>query len=38
MTENVIAKVDGFMYVALSKKEKHVAYGELVGTKECITL
>jgi len=38
MTGNVTAKADGFMYVALSKTEKHVPYGELVGTKECKTL
>jgi hypothetical protein len=34
----VIAVVDAFMYVVLSKTEKHVVYGELIGTTECITL
>jgi len=38
MTGNVIAKVEGFMYVALGKTEEHLPYGEIVGTKECITL
>jgi hypothetical protein len=38
MTGNVIAKVDAFMYVALSKTEKHLRYGELVSTRECIEL
>ena len=34
----VISEVDDRMYVVLSKVEKHVPYGELVGTTECITL
>ena len=34
----VIPEVDAPTYVALSKAEKHVPYGELVGTKECTTL
>jgi len=34
----VIAVVDAFMCVVLSKVEKHVLYGELSGTTECITL
>jgi len=38
MTGNVIAKVDAFTYVALSKTEKHLPYGKLVGTRECIML
>jgi len=33
MTRNiVICEVDALMYVVLSKQEKHVPYGELVGT------
>jgi len=31
-----IPEVDAFTYVTLSKVEKHVPYGELVGTKECM--
>jgi hypothetical protein len=38
MAGNVIAKVDAFMHLALNKTEKHLPYGELVGTRECITL
>jgi hypothetical protein len=39
MNDNVvISEVDAIMYVVLSKEEQHVAYGELVGTTECITL
>jgi len=38
MIGNVIATVDAFMYVALSKTEKHLPCGELVGTRECRTL
>jgi hypothetical protein len=34
----VIPEVDALMYVALSKAAKHVPYGELVGTTECIML
>jgi hypothetical protein len=33
----VITEVAVLMYVALSEEEKHVPYGELVGTTECIT-
>jgi hypothetical protein len=29
---NITSKVDALMYVVLSKAEKHVPYGELVGT------
>jgi hypothetical protein len=35
---DVISEVDTLMYVALCKAEKHVPYGELVDTTECITL
>jgi hypothetical protein len=39
MTGNVvISEVDALTYVLLSKAEKHVACGELVGTTECVTL
>ena len=39
MTGNVvISEVDALTYVVLSKAEKHVACGELVGTTECVTL
>jgi len=36
----VISDVDALMYVyvVLSKAEKHVPYGKLVGTRACITL
>jgi hypothetical protein len=34
----VIAGADAFTYVPLSKAEKHVPYGEIVGTTECIYL
>jgi hypothetical protein len=34
----VISKVDALMYVILSKAEKHMPYGELVGTIEYIML
>jgi len=35
----VVSEVDVHMYVVLSKaKKKHVHYGELVGTTECVTL
>jgi hypothetical protein len=34
----VISEVDALMYVVLSKAEKHVPYGELVDTTECIAL
>jgi len=33
-----MSEVDVQMYVVLRKAEKHVPYGELVGTTECITL
>jgi hypothetical protein len=37
MTGNfVISEVDAVMYVLLSKAEKHVPYGELVGTTELV--
>jgi len=37
---DAIREVDALMYtyVVLSKVEKHVPYGELVGTTECVTL
>jgi hypothetical protein len=39
MTGNVpISEVDAVMYVILSKAEKHVPCGKLVGTTECMTL
>jgi hypothetical protein len=39
MTNNVvISEVDAFMYVVLSKAEKHVPYGILVDTTKCLTL
>jgi len=39
MTANaIISKVDVLSYVILSKEEKHVSHGELVGTRECIIL
>jgi len=31
-------QVDAFMCFVLSKAEKHMPYGELVGTTKCITL
>jgi hypothetical protein len=34
----VISETDACMNVVLSKAEKHVPYGELVGTAECVTL
>jgi hypothetical protein len=34
----VISKVDALTYVVLSEVEKHVPYGELVGTRECLML
>ena len=34
----VISEVDAPMYVVVSEAEKHVSYGELVSTTECITL
>jgi len=34
----VISGVDALTYVALSMAEKHVLYGELVCTTECIIL
>ena len=39
LTGNIVtSEVDVFMYVVLTKAEKHVPYGKLVGTIECITL
>jgi len=39
MTDNVvISEVDSLLYVVLSKAKKHVSYGELVYTTECVTL
>ena len=39
MTGNdVTSQVDFLMYVVLSKAEKHVPYGELISTTECIML
>jgi len=39
MVDNVvISEADSLMYVVLSKAKKHVSYGELVCTPECITL
>jgi hypothetical protein len=35
---SVTSVVDAVMYVVLSEAEKHVPYGELVGTTECMTL
>jgi hypothetical protein len=38
MTGNIVrSEIDALMYVVLSKAEKHVPHGELVGTTECIT-
>jgi len=34
----IIFEVDVLTYVALSKAEKHVPYGESVGTTECTRL
>jgi hypothetical protein len=34
----VIFEVNALIYVVLSKAEKHVPYGEVVGTTECIVL
>jgi len=34
----IIFEVDALIYVVLSKAEKHVPYGEVVGTTECIVL
>jgi hypothetical protein len=33
-----ISEVDALMYVVLNKAEKNMPYGDLVGTRECITL
>jgi len=38
MPGNVTSKVDALMCVILSRSEKHVQNGELVGTSECIIL
>jgi hypothetical protein len=34
----VLSEEDALLNVVLSKAEKHVPYGELVGTAECVTL
>jgi hypothetical protein len=34
----VLYEADALMYVVLIAAEKHVPYGELVGTTECIAL
>jgi hypothetical protein len=34
----VISEVDAFMYVVLSKVEKHVPYRELIDTTEYLTV
>jgi len=36
--KNVIPELDGLLHGVLSKAEKHVLYGQLVGTAECIAL
>ena len=33
-----IPEIVALMFVVLSKQDKHVSYGELVGTTDCITL
>jgi hypothetical protein len=33
----IVSDVNALMYVILSQAEKHVPYGEPVGTTECIT-
>jgi hypothetical protein len=33
-----VSEVDALMYVVLSKAEKYVPYGELVGTTACVML
>jgi hypothetical protein len=39
MTGNVaISEVDAPTYVVLSEVRKHVPYGQLVGTRGCLTL
>ena len=39
MTGNVVTpEVDCLQYVVLSNAEKHVPYGQIVGTTECMTL
>jgi hypothetical protein len=37
-TDDIIYGVAAFMYVVLSKAEKHVPYDELIGTTEYLTL
>jgi hypothetical protein len=32
----VISEIDALMYVVLKKAEKHVPYGQSVGTTECV--
>jgi hypothetical protein len=34
----IISKVDALTYVILSTAQKHVPYGELVGSHECVML
>jgi hypothetical protein len=36
--KDVISELDGLMYVVLSEAEKHVLYGQVVVTTECIAL
>jgi len=39
MTANAITpEADVLSYVILSKEEKHVSHGEIVGTTECMML
>jgi hypothetical protein len=39
MTGNdAIFEAHALLYVVISKVDKYVSYGELVGTRECITL
>jgi hypothetical protein len=38
MDSVAISEVDAVMYVVLNKAEKNVPYGDLGGTRECLTL
>jgi hypothetical protein len=39
LNDNVVTpKVDVLVYDVLNKAEKHMPYGELVGTTKCVTL
>ena len=38
LTNNRVYEADALMYVALSKIEKRVPYGELFGTTECLNI